>query len=210
MSPATCAPVRISRRSRRSRPVAHPLLQTPVTDPTSASIAATSLPEGVCLPSPAPTASRRVAPFLATNHTCPASDLLSRHINKCHASEKPPTTTAPSRRKGSAAASRATTSKQACDQCVPSSLPCDGANPCCESLHVLSSLFVSPDPWPQPNASSASAAARTSSSTARPHPQVLAIQCPKLSRPPASAATLSLSALPDYPTSSFSRLRRVR
>ncbi|KAI0327072.1 hypothetical protein GY45DRAFT_1437216 [Cubamyces sp. BRFM 1775] len=58
------------------------------------------------------------------------SDLLSRHINKCHASEKPPTTTAPSRRKGSAAASRATTSKQACDQCVTSSLPCDGANPC--------------------------------------------------------------------------------
>ncbi|KZT06104.1 uncharacterized protein LAESUDRAFT_743565 [Laetiporus sulphureus 93-53] len=58
------------------------------------------------------------------------SDLLSRHINKCHASEKPPTTTAPNRRKGSAAASRATTSKQACDQCVQSSLPCDGANPC--------------------------------------------------------------------------------
>ncbi|OSC97873.1 hypothetical protein PYCCODRAFT_1098534 [Trametes coccinea BRFM310] len=58
------------------------------------------------------------------------SDLLSRHINKCHASEKPPTTTAPSRRKGMAAASRATTSKQACDQCVTSSLPCDGANPC--------------------------------------------------------------------------------
>ncbi|KAI1792062.1 hypothetical protein LXA43DRAFT_1181245 [Ganoderma leucocontextum] len=58
------------------------------------------------------------------------SDLLSRHVNKCHASEKPPTTTAPSRRKGNAAASRATTSKQACDQCVTSSLPCDGANPC--------------------------------------------------------------------------------
>ncbi|KAF7789742.1 hypothetical protein EIP86_000688 [Pleurotus ostreatoroseus] len=59
------------------------------------------------------------------------SDLLSRHINKCHASEKPPTTTAPNnRRKGTAAASRATTSKQACDQCVQSSLPCDGCNPC--------------------------------------------------------------------------------
>ncbi|KAI0951472.1 hypothetical protein AcW1_008507 [Taiwanofungus camphoratus] len=58
------------------------------------------------------------------------SDLLSRHVNKCHASEKPPTTTAPNRRKGAAAASRATTSKQACDQCVQSSLPCDGANPC--------------------------------------------------------------------------------
>ncbi|KAI0090199.1 hypothetical protein BDY19DRAFT_938969 [Irpex rosettiformis] len=59
------------------------------------------------------------------------SDLLSRHVNKCHASEKPPTTTAPNnRRKGTAAASRATTSKQACDQCVTSSLPCDGCNPC--------------------------------------------------------------------------------
>ncbi|KAI0781760.1 hypothetical protein C8Q75DRAFT_571611 [Abortiporus biennis] len=59
------------------------------------------------------------------------SDLLSRHVNKCHASERPPTTTAPSnRRKGPTAASRATTSKQACDQCVQSSLPCDGSNPC--------------------------------------------------------------------------------
>ncbi|KAI8995699.1 hypothetical protein BD414DRAFT_520908 [Trametes punicea] len=66
------------------------------------------------------------------------SDLLSRHINKCHASEKPPTTTAPSRRKGMAAASRATTSKQACDQCVTSSLPCDGANPCSPGRHAIS------------------------------------------------------------------------
>ncbi|CAA7265673.1 unnamed protein product [Cyclocybe aegerita] len=56
------------------------------------------------------------------------SDLLSRHVNKCHASEKPlPTGT---RRKGTASATRATTSKQACDQCVQSSLPCDGCNPC--------------------------------------------------------------------------------
>ncbi|KAL7279492.1 hypothetical protein ACG7TL_007335 [Trametes sanguinea] len=76
------------------------------------------------------------------------SDLLSRHINKCHASEKPPTTTAPSRRKGMAAASRATTSKQACDQCVTSSLPCDGANPCCK-CHLLFSFIVrSPDAHP--------------------------------------------------------------
>jgi hypothetical protein len=29
-------------------------------------------------------------------------------------------------------ATRATTSKQACDQCVQGSLPCDGSNPCCE------------------------------------------------------------------------------
>lgn len=60
------------------------------------------------------------------------SDLLSRHINKCHPNEKPLLSSAPSRRKGSASASRATTSKQACDQCVQSSLPCDGANPCCQ------------------------------------------------------------------------------
>ncbi|KAJ7240142.1 hypothetical protein B0H12DRAFT_57592 [Mycena haematopus] len=67
------------------------------------------------------------------------SDLLSRHVNKCHAAEKallsnPSGSTsigAPggSRRKQTAA-TRATTSKQACDQCVQSSLPCDGSNPC--------------------------------------------------------------------------------
>ncbi|KAI9566941.1 hypothetical protein HD554DRAFT_2114045 [Boletus coccyginus] len=63
------------------------------------------------------------------------SDLLARHINKCHASEKPaPNVTTGSRRKGSAAASRATTSKQACDQCVQSALPCDGSNPCSKCL----------------------------------------------------------------------------
>ncbi|KAI5122516.1 hypothetical protein M0805_005244 [Coniferiporia weirii] len=60
------------------------------------------------------------------------SDLLSRHVNKCHAGDKPPTTTAPTRRKGQhgASSTRATTSKQACDQCVIATLPCDGANPC--------------------------------------------------------------------------------
>ncbi|KAF8910932.1 hypothetical protein CPB84DRAFT_1762917 [Gymnopilus junonius] len=57
------------------------------------------------------------------------SDLLSRHVNKCHANEKPLPSTG-TRRKGAASASRATTSKQACDQCVQSSLPCDGCNPC--------------------------------------------------------------------------------
>ncbi|KAF8193417.1 hypothetical protein BJ912DRAFT_240778 [Pholiota molesta] len=61
------------------------------------------------------------------------SDLLSRHVNKCHANEKPlPNTGA--RRKGSASASRATTSKQACDQCVQLSLPCDGCNPCAKCV----------------------------------------------------------------------------
>ncbi|KAH7884872.1 hypothetical protein F5I97DRAFT_1512756 [Phlebopus sp. FC_14] len=58
------------------------------------------------------------------------SDLLSRHVNKCHGNEKPPPNSSNGRRKGSASASRATTSKQACDQCVQSSLPCDGSNPC--------------------------------------------------------------------------------
>ena len=53
-------------------------------------------------------------------------------FRSCHANEKPlPNSIAGSRRKGSAASSRATTSKQACDQCVQSSLPCDGSNPCC-------------------------------------------------------------------------------
>ncbi|KAH7910518.1 hypothetical protein BJ138DRAFT_1008683 [Hygrophoropsis aurantiaca] len=58
------------------------------------------------------------------------SDLLSRHVNKCHPNEKPAANATTTRRKGSASASRATTSKQACDQCVQSSLPCDGCNPC--------------------------------------------------------------------------------
>nr|GAT49025.1 zinc finger/binuclear cluster transcriptional regulator [Mycena chlorophos] len=57
------------------------------------------------------------------------SDLLSRHVNKCHAGASKPAA-AGGRRKGTTAASRATTSKQACDQCVQSSLPCDGSNPC--------------------------------------------------------------------------------
>ncbi|KII84332.1 hypothetical protein PLICRDRAFT_57740 [Plicaturopsis crispa FD-325 SS-3] len=62
------------------------------------------------------------------------SDLLSRHVNKCHANEKPPAVPTTNRRKGSASASRATTSKQACDQCVQSSLPCDGCNPCAKCV----------------------------------------------------------------------------
>jgi uncharacterized C2H2 Zn-finger protein len=58
------------------------------------------------------------------------SDLLSRHVNKCHATEKPLPNPGGTRRKGGVSATRATTSKQACDQCVQSSLPCDGCNPC--------------------------------------------------------------------------------
>ncbi|KAF9526393.1 hypothetical protein CPB83DRAFT_858023 [Crepidotus variabilis] len=61
------------------------------------------------------------------------SDLLSRHVNKCHANEKPMPSTG-ARRKGATGASRATTSKQACDQCVQSSLPCDGCNPCSKCI----------------------------------------------------------------------------
>ncbi|PFH47996.1 hypothetical protein AMATHDRAFT_42559 [Amanita thiersii Skay4041] len=61
------------------------------------------------------------------------SDLLSRHCNKCHANERP-LPNAGTRRRGSASASRATTSKQACDQCVQSSLPCDGSNPCAKCV----------------------------------------------------------------------------
>ncbi|KAF9231345.1 hypothetical protein BU15DRAFT_24558, partial [Melanogaster broomeanus] len=72
------------------------------------------------------------------------SDLLSRHVNKCHANEKPPQNAPPGgRRKGSATASRATTSKQACDQCVQSTLPCDGCNPCCASLACQNRLSLS-------------------------------------------------------------------
>ncbi|KAJ3794481.1 hypothetical protein GGU11DRAFT_811209 [Lentinula aff. detonsa] len=67
------------------------------------------------------------------------SDLLSRHINKCHVGEKLSGGTVSNdthgRRKGpSANATRATTSKQACDQCVQSSLPCDGCNPCAKCV----------------------------------------------------------------------------
>jgi len=63
------------------------------------------------------------------------SDLLSRHVNKCHSSERP--ASAPNnRRKGSTSATRATTSKQACDQCVITNLPCDGSNPCCKSPSI--------------------------------------------------------------------------
>ncbi|KAJ7048382.1 hypothetical protein C8F01DRAFT_112183 [Mycena amicta] len=63
------------------------------------------------------------------------SDLLSRHVNKCHAgAAKSGSSSTAGRRKGSTAAARATTSKQACDQCVQSSLPCDGSNPCAKCV----------------------------------------------------------------------------
>ena len=61
------------------------------------------------------------------------SDLLSRHVNKCHANEKPLPSTGV-RKKGSVSASRATTSKQVCDQCVQANSSCDGCNPCGQSF----------------------------------------------------------------------------
>jgi hypothetical protein len=75
-------------------------------------------------------ARRYVSPVVKWQPLTSSSDLLSRHVNKCHANEKPPPSSGSSRRKGAASATRATTSKQACDQCVQSSLPCDGCNPC--------------------------------------------------------------------------------
>ena len=68
--------------------------------------------------------------FPASGSSSPHSDLLSRHVNKCHPNERQPQLAGSTRRKGSASASRATTSKQSCDQCVQASLPCDGSNPC--------------------------------------------------------------------------------
>ncbi|KAF5388889.1 hypothetical protein D9757_005031 [Collybiopsis confluens] len=68
------------------------------------------------------------------------SDLLSRHVNKCHVGEKAlgpggAPAEGQGRRKGiGASTTRATTSKQACDQCVQSSLPCDGCNPCAKCI----------------------------------------------------------------------------
>lgn len=103
--------------------------QTPAIDPTSVSIAVTSLQEGII---------HSISSTL-TQLIFSQSDLLSRHINKCHANEKPVPTQG--RRKGSASASRATTSKQACDQCVQSSLPCDGSNPC-GALNYLIHYFA--------------------------------------------------------------------
>ena len=94
--------------------------------------------------------SSSLSPFLSLTHSPPTdtgdrpykcqhcgdqfarSDLLSRHVNKCHSSEKP-ASSPNNRRKGSTSATRATTSKQACDQCVITNLPCDGSNPCGKS-----------------------------------------------------------------------------
>ncbi|KAF7312909.1 Zinc finger/binuclear cluster transcriptional regulator [Mycena kentingensis (nom. inval.)] len=101
--------------------------RTPATGRTNVCTAGTSLPGGASV-YPLPTIPHPTAP--PTGLTLVASDLLSRHVNKCHAGASPKVSAAGGRRKGSTAAARATTSKQACDQCVQSSLPCDGSNPC--------------------------------------------------------------------------------
>lgn len=58
------------------------------------------------------------------------SDLLNRHIKKCHPDADDPTANKDGGKRKTNTINRATTSKQACDQCVQSSLPCNGANPC--------------------------------------------------------------------------------
>jgi hypothetical protein len=78
-----------------------------------------------------------------SDHLAPIclSDLLSRHVNKCHANEKPLPSTGP-RKKGSVSASRATTSKQVCDQCVQANSSCDGSNPCGQSFFSFLSFLL--------------------------------------------------------------------
>jgi hypothetical protein len=123
MSLDICDPVSHSATAPPAPLTSH---QIPAIAHTSVSIVETSSPEGLSslhLPSPA-------APLILISSL--VSDLLSRHVNKCHPNEKPLVSSTPSRRKGTSSTSRATTSKQACDQCVQSTLPCDGANPCCQ------------------------------------------------------------------------------
>jgi uncharacterized C2H2 Zn-finger protein len=170
-------PQHVSRHMRSRKQLSAPLAplnlrvpQIPAIAHTSVSIVETSLPEGLSsssLPSPA-------APL---SSIFPNSDLLSRHVNKCHPNEKPLVSSIPSRRKGTSSASRATTSKQACDQCVQSTLPCDGANPCGQSLGFLPLGFSHiPCPFPQPSASIERRGAPMSNSIDRPRPSDRVIQ----------------------------------
>jgi Zinc-finger of C2H2 type len=119
LRPSSSRPAQTSHRYRRS-PIQVSALWRPVR-------------QKVC---PPPSSISRCPTHLHFTHFAPlfffASDLLSRHVNKCHPNEKPLVSSTPSRRKGTSSTSRATTSKQACDQCVQSTLPCDGANPCCK------------------------------------------------------------------------------
>ena len=128
------------------------------------------------------------------------SDLLSRHINKCHAHEKPVTSPG-CRRKGSSSASRATTSKQACDQCVQTSLPCDGANPCGTSARSSVCVCLCRLTVNQPSVSSANAVAPTSNSIVR-----LPLSAPAISLVPFMPRLPGFPLRP-RPTSSTSILR---
>lgn len=144
------------------------------------------------------------------------SDLLSRHINKCHANEKPSPNAAGGKRKGSAAASRATTSKQACDQCVQLSLPCDGSNPCskcisrkCRCTYVKFHRQTAPiGPGHQPPRTVASSASSSIVGSGHPHLDDLILGPPPTSVP-SMATSISDSLLstqflfnPAYPSAS--------
>ena len=130
------------------------------------------------------------------------SDLLSRHVNKCHANEKPlPSTGA--RKKGSASVSRATTSKQVCDQCVQANSSCDGSNPCGKSFSLLSLYFLSLIFQIQQNAFNVDFVALSLNSTVKRHHWVQDIPSVRvLNRPSPThqALTLYLSNhhLPEY------------
>ncbi|KAI6122339.1 hypothetical protein EDD16DRAFT_1571722 [Pisolithus croceorrhizus] len=144
------------------------------------------------------------------------SDLLSRHINKCHANEKPSPNAAGGKRKGSAAASRATTSKQACDQCVQLSLPCDGSNPCskcvsrkCRCTYVKFHRQTAPiGPGHQPPRTVASSASSPVIGGSHPHLDDLILVPPPTSVPsmttsiPDSLLSTQFSFNPAYPSAS--------
>ncbi|KAH8118150.1 hypothetical protein DFH11DRAFT_1809203, partial [Phellopilus nigrolimitatus] len=127
------------------------------------------------------------------------SDLLSRHVNKCHAGDKPPITTAPTRRKGQhgSSSTRATTSKQACDQCVIATLPCDGANPCSKCVqrkgpctYVKFQRQTAPSGPGHKHSHSVDSGSTTSSglSTSVPHPDELFLGPPPMTVPSMNAA----------------------
>ena len=135
MSPDICDPVSISTPVCSSSPAKIFLYHRYRRSPIQVSALWRPVCQKVCPPPVFHLPPPHSAPFF------PNSDLLSRHVNKCHPNEKPLVSSAPSRRKGTSSASRATTSKQACDQCVQSTLPCDGANPCGQSLVFLPLTF---------------------------------------------------------------------
>ena len=187
--------------TRTPSPISPP--QIPAIARTSVSIVEISSPEGPSIHSDTvlsfPLPPRSITSATRSYYLLYLSDLLSRHVNKCHPNEKPLVSSAPSRRKGTASASRATTSKQACDQCVQSTLPCDGANPCCKSLlNTSSPNTCSSMIYPfrsQPSACTERRGAPMSNSIARLHLWVRAIQpvlLTTLQTPPTHLSALSL------------------